>query len=208
MDAYFAGQSDEFSFIFSRSSSLYNRRQNKLISLVVSKFSSAFVFNWSKYFLDVQLIYPPSFDARCVLYPNKEVLIDYLKWRQVDCHINNLYNTVFHLITGQYINYSFDDEGKIVLTPLKSDLPAKTPQEAVSDLRGTLKKDKHDIMFDNYKINYNNELEQFKKGSLLILDKDQATCKTKIDQNDVKIIGLNIDVIKSEFWEENDYLLE
>ena len=37
----------------------------------------------------------PVFDARCVLYPNKETLRDYLNWRMVDCHINNLYNTCF-----------------------------------------------------------------------------------------------------------------
>ena len=32
----------------------------------------------------------PSFDARTVLYPNNEILRDYLSWRQADCHINNL----------------------------------------------------------------------------------------------------------------------
>ena len=37
----------------------------------------------------------PSFDGRIVLYPNENVLKDYFRWRQVDCHINNLYNTVF-----------------------------------------------------------------------------------------------------------------
>jgi tRNA(His) guanylyltransferase len=37
----------------------------------------------------------PTFDARIVIYPNLEILKDYFKWRQVDCHINNLYNTTF-----------------------------------------------------------------------------------------------------------------
>ena len=35
----------------------------------------------------------PLFDARCFCYPNQETLIDYFKWRYMDCHINNLYNT-------------------------------------------------------------------------------------------------------------------
>ena len=29
------------------------------------------------------------------MYPNEETLRDYLSWRQVDCYINNLYNTAF-----------------------------------------------------------------------------------------------------------------
>lgn len=202
-----SGQSDEFSFIFSPFSQLFNRRQNKLISLIVSSFSSAYVFNWTKYFSDSRLNYPPSFDARCVLYPDEKTILDYLKWRQVDCHINNLYNTTFYALTQQYVNYSIND-GSIVLTPLKSNLPARTPQEAVVDLKGTLAKDKHDIMFLKYNINYNNELEQFKKGSLLILDADQTKSKKKIEKCDAIITSLCLDVIKGDFWEKNHYLLE
>ena len=41
------------------------------------------------------LLYPPSFDARIVLYPSDQNIIDYLSWRQADVHINNLYNTCF-----------------------------------------------------------------------------------------------------------------
>lgn len=37
----------------------------------------------------------PIFDGRCVVYPNVETLSDYFRWRQADCHINNLYNTTF-----------------------------------------------------------------------------------------------------------------
>lgn len=37
----------------------------------------------------------PTFDGRAVLYPSVENLRDYLSWRQVDAHINNLYNTTF-----------------------------------------------------------------------------------------------------------------
>ena len=39
--------------------------------------------------------YLPVFDSRCVLYPDKKNVMDYFAWRQVDCHINNLYNTCF-----------------------------------------------------------------------------------------------------------------
>jgi tRNA(His) guanylyltransferase len=89
------GHSDEFSFVFKKTSCVYNRRQEKLLTLVTSKFSSAYVFYWNEYFENVKLEYPPSFDGRIVLYPTDQNLRDYLSWRQADVHVNNLYNTVF-----------------------------------------------------------------------------------------------------------------
>lgn len=103
----------------------------------MSAFTSSYVYNWNKYFDGqikgddgieydkVDLKYPPSFDGRCVLYPTQEELIDYFKWRQVDCHINNLYNTAFHALTGEYVlnPYSKSKKEKSLLpehlTPFK-----------------------------------------------------------------------------------------
>jgi tRNA(His) guanylyltransferase len=56
--------------------------------------------HWPRFFqtgaaADVELQYPPQFDARCVLYPSLQNLRDYISWRQADCHINNLYTTTF-----------------------------------------------------------------------------------------------------------------
>ncbi|XP_074593684.1 tRNA-histidine guanylyltransferase [Brevipalpus obovatus] len=203
------GQSDEFSFIFARNSNSYKRRQNKLSSLIVSSFTSAYVFFWSKYF-STPLLYPPSFDSRCVLYPDKKILVDYLKWRQVDCHINNLYNTSFYLLTGEYVKYSLDSQGKTIVSSLKTDQQPLTHQEAQARLKGTFSKDKHDIMFLNYNVNYNNELEQFKKGSLLKIDEKPVIKekKSQIDPASIAVSCLNIDVIKEDFWEKNAYLLE
>ena len=103
------GQSDEYSFVFKRSSTTYGRRGEKLISTLVSHFTSAYIFNWKEYFFDEELQYPPTFDGRIVLYPTIENLMDYLSWRQADCHINNLYNTTFWLLVqnnsgGEYSN--------------------------------------------------------------------------------------------------------
>ena len=39
------------------------------------------------------LLYPPVFDGRAILYPNADVLRDYLAWRQVDCKLS-----VCHLV--------------------------------------------------------------------------------------------------------------
>ncbi len=61
----------------------------------MSLFSSSYVYHWPEFFPDRKLHYPPLFDGRTVLYPTDKNLKDYLSWRQADCHINNLYNTVF-----------------------------------------------------------------------------------------------------------------
>ncbi|CAH8570668.1 unnamed protein product [Schistosoma rodhaini] len=89
------GQSDEFSFVFKKCTEVFNRRASKISSTVVSLFTSSYVFEWPKYFPDTPLLYPPAFDSRVILYPTNKTLRDYLSWRQVDCHVNNLYNTCF-----------------------------------------------------------------------------------------------------------------
>jgi tRNA(His) guanylyltransferase len=61
------GQSDEYSFVFHRSANVYNRRASKILSNVNSLFTSSYLFNWSRWFGEVKLKYPPSFDARVVL---------------------------------------------------------------------------------------------------------------------------------------------
>ncbi|XP_043983907.1 probable tRNA(His) guanylyltransferase isoform X2 [Gambusia affinis] len=89
------GQSDEFSFVFKRTTTWFKRRASKLMTHVASQFSSSYVFYWKEFFGEQPLLYPPGFDGRVVLYPTNRNLRDYLSWRQADCHINNLYNTAF-----------------------------------------------------------------------------------------------------------------
>jgi tRNA(His) guanylyltransferase len=84
------GQSDEYSFVFKRNATLYQRREAKLISNICSLFTSYYVMHWNEFFPNVDLQYPPSFDGRAVCYPTFQNLRDYLSWRQADCHINNL----------------------------------------------------------------------------------------------------------------------
>lgn len=58
---------------------------SKFMTHVVSQFASSYVFYWKDYFKDQQLLYPPGFDGRIVLYPSTQNLKDYLSWRQADC---------------------------------------------------------------------------------------------------------------------------
>jgi tRNA(His) guanylyltransferase len=75
-----------FSFLFRKSTSIYGRRSSKILSTVVSLFTSAYIMNWHRYF-DTSLPnmdHPPSFDGRIVLYPSEKEVRDYFAWRQVD----------------------------------------------------------------------------------------------------------------------------
>lgn len=142
------GESDEYSFILKKETTLYNRRKEKLSTLFVSLFTSNYVALWSKFFPGVDLHYKhlPFFDSRCVCYPNLGIVKDYLSWRFVDTHINNLYNTAFWYLI------------------IKCGLSA---QESEKTLSGTVSSDKQEILFSRCGINYNNEPEMFKKGSLI-----------------------------------------
>ena len=86
------GQSDEFSFIFKKSSETFGRKRDTILTFMVSTFTASFVLLWDKYFPGVKLEYPPSFDARAVLYSHFRVIRDYLSWRQADSYINCMYN--------------------------------------------------------------------------------------------------------------------
>jgi len=144
------GQSDEYSFVLRRDTGLYGRRSAKIMTNMVSLFASNFVFKWSKHFPDQSLKYPPAFDARTVVYPSEQNVRDYASWRQADCHINNLYNTVFWALV------------------LKGGLTNRDAQER---LKGTFSNDKNEILFSEFDTNYNNEPEQFRKGTTLYRQK-------------------------------------
>lgn len=176
------GQSDEYSFVFRKDTELYKRRMPKLLTNVNSLFASSYVFHWPRYFAGKELCYPPSFDARIALYPTDKNLRDYLSWRQADVHINNLYNTCFWNLV------------------LKGHL---TPKQAEERLRGTMASHKNEILFTQFKINYNNEPAMFRKGTTLI--------RKLVSDNTGKlksaIILLVDDIIGDRFWKENPEII-
>ncbi|XP_047955874.1 tRNA(His) guanylyltransferase 1-like [Salvia hispanica] len=97
-DVVFAyGVSDEYSFVLNKDSRLYQRCASEIVSSVVSFFSSTYIMRWNEFFPEKEMKYLPYFDGRAVCYPSSEIK-DYLAWRQVDCHINNQYNTCFWLL--------------------------------------------------------------------------------------------------------------
>ncbi|OJD26151.1 hypothetical protein ACJ73_02478, partial [Blastomyces percursus] len=120
----------------------------KLVTTIVSTFTAHYLFNWSSFFPTTPLEpgFLPSFDGRAVQYPSVQNLRDYMSWRQADCHINNLYNTTFWnmVLRGGMSN-----------------------TEAEKALQGTVSGDKNEILFSRFGINYNNEPEMYRKGSVI-----------------------------------------
>ncbi|GAQ82853.1 tRNAHis guanylyltransferase [Klebsormidium nitens] len=143
-DCIFAyGVSDEYSFVLRKSTSLYQRRASKLVSVFVSYFASNFVHRWPDFFPDKNLQYLPAFDGRAVCYPTAAILRDYLAWRQVDCHINNQYNACYWAL-------------------VKS---GATPAEAQATIKGTQADFKNELLFKRFGINYSTLPAIFRKGT-------------------------------------------
>ncbi|KAF2107539.1 Thg1 C terminal domain-containing protein [Lophiotrema nucula] len=137
-------------FVFHKDCTLFERRASKLTTTIVSTFTAAYMHYWPEYLPDEKLSSPlPTFDGRAVCYPGDENLRHYMSWRQVDCHINNLYNTTFWALVQQ---------------------GGMEPRAAEQALAGTVSSDKNEILFSRFGINYNNEPEIFKKGSVLYRD--------------------------------------
>ena len=150
------GISDEYSFVLRRDSRLFDRRESKLVSTITSLFTAHYVHLWPAHFPSTPLLSVPSFDGRAVLYPSTRTLRDYLSWRQVDAHINNLYNTAFWALVLRG-----GDRGQ-----------GLSPASAESELAGTLARDKHELLWSRFGINYNDEDEMFKKGSVVYREFD------------------------------------
>ncbi|KAI1926002.1 tRNA-His guanylyltransferase [Ophidiomyces ophidiicola] len=215
------GSSDEFSFVFHRTCQLFERRSSKLVSTVVSTFTAHYVYNWPQFFPSSPLEgeWLPTFDSRAIQYPSLQNLRDYMSWRQVDCHINNLYNTTFW---------------NMVLRGGMSNVDAE------SALQGTVSSDKNELLFSRFGINYNNEPEIFRKGSVLYRDfeqkqleqiqkerqnavpKESRSDKPNKEQPELSktqreqqkklqkkagIAVVHVDIVRDEFWERRPWIV-
>ncbi|KAH8883870.1 tRNAHis guanylyltransferase [Thozetella sp. PMI_491] len=205
------GVSDEYSFVFHKTCTLFERRSSKLVTTITSTFTAYYIHHWPAFFPDTPLSPPlPSFDGRAVCYPSVQNLRDYMSWRQVDCHINNLYNTTFWALIQ---------------------MGGMDSIEAEKTLKGTYAADKNEILFSKFSINYNNEPEIFKKGSVVFRDyelvepgshnaaeeADQIAepiqqSKTQAENDKKKrakarVMVDHLDIIKDEFWDRRPWLL-
>lgn len=189
------GDSDEYLFLLRRKTSLFERREMKLNTTFALLFLTTYYHMWNQEFPDkpIELTRMPNFDARLVVYPNFQVVKDYFAWRQVDCHINNLYNTTFWaLVKG-----------------------GMTPKEAENRLIGTVALDKNEILFSDFGINYNNEPEMFKKGTIIVREYEnkpeeglssRQLQRIEKARRKANVVMLHVDLIKDGFWEDRPWL--
>ncbi|OBA23626.1 tRNAHis guanylyltransferase [Metschnikowia bicuspidata var. bicuspidata NRRL YB-4993] len=193
------GDSDEYLFLLRKDCELFERREMKLISTFASFMSVNYVMHWNAEFSDNQIRKErlPTFDARAVVYPNSGIVRDYFSWRQVDCHINNLYNTAFWGLI-QKCNM--------------------TRQDAENKLKGTLSKDKNEILFTKCGINYNNEPEMYKKGTVIVREyenwkHEERDMSSRQKQRNEKmrknaaIVVSHVDIINDDFWIKRPWVL-
>lgn len=189
-DVVFAyGVSDEFSFVLRKTSTLFQRRSSKLVSVIATLFTATYVMKWTQFFPGKDLQYAPSFDGRAVCYPSDSVLRDYLAWRQVDCHINNQFNTCYWNL-------------------VKS---GSSAAEAQSLIKGTLVDFKNELLLTRFQLNYNDLPAIFRKGSLVFKRKEEAVVKVEngvpITRTRSNVVVVHEDMIKDSFWEENPFIL-
>ncbi|KAK3052851.1 tRNA-His guanylyltransferase [Extremus antarcticus] len=201
------GQSDEYSFVFHESANLFERRAAKLATTVATTFTAEYCLQWRSFFPDEELTRPyPTFDGRCVAYPKRKILKDYLAWRQADCHINNLYNTTFWNLVQ------------------RNDMSGYAAEEA---LKGSLAGDKNEILFSQFGINYNNEPAVWRKGTVIYRAYDDETesgpqphskgainrdSKSQIEKEKkrrqkARIAVEYVDIIGDAFWDARPYIL-
>nr|POF17119.1 trna(his) guanylyltransferase [Quercus suber] len=203
------GQSDEYSFVFHEDCALFERRSSKLATSVATLFTAEYCMQWSAFMDGLHLERPfPTFDGRCVAYPKRAILRDYLSWRQADCHINNLYNTTFWNLI------------------LKGGLSAV---DAERELKGSLAKDKNEMLFSRFQINYNAEPEVYRKGTVVYRaygeehasklasvagttatvngqSKSQLE-KEKKRKTKASIVMEHTDIIGDAFWNQRPYIM-
>ncbi|KAI3617062.1 hypothetical protein CBS9595_002971 [Malassezia furfur] len=169
------GESDEYSFLIDRASTLYSRRQSKLVSHIVSIFTGAYVFHWASY-MRVPLQAPPSFDGRLVMYPGTQETV---RRTAHPAHINNLYNTTFWALVLQ---------------------GGQTEREAHDTLKGTYSKDKHEILFSRFGINYDKLPALFRKGTTLVYAPVATPGRPAKAKPKTELRTLHVDLIQDAFW--------
>ena len=81
-------------------------------------------------------------------------------------HINNLYNTTFWALIQIG---GLDAKGAEKELAVSSSFSVEVIDRA-NGMKGSLAADKNEILFSRFKINYNNEPEIYKKGSVVFRD--------------------------------------
>lgn len=186
------GFSDEYSFVFKKTTKFYQRRASKILSLIVSFFSSIYPTKWKEFFPQKEMRYPPTFHGRVICCATIEVLQEYLSWRQNECHTNNQYNTCLWKLVES----------------------GKTEKEAQEILKGTQKQEKNELLFQQFGVNYKKLPEMFRQGSCVFMKQEEDIAKYSENGTPVKRLRRKARIVHSEnvagrsFWNVHQNLLK
>lgn len=143
-------QSDEISLLFDLNDNTFQRKERKLNSVLAGEASAKF----SLLLKDVGV-----FDCRLSLLPNKDLVVDYFRWRNEDAHRNALNSHCYWILRKECI----------------------TPNAATKQLSGVSVAEKNELLFQKG-INFN-ELPNWQKRGVGIhweeYEKDAINPKTE-----------------------------
>lgn len=146
-------------------------------------------------------------------------------------HINNLYNTTFWalVLKGGLSNVEAEKELSVCPSTIRSSCIGHFWRYE----QGTVSSDKNEILFSRFGINYNNEDEIYKKGSVVYRQyqlEDQSSTATATTQapesqapptelsktqqekmrklrRKAQVVVEHVDIIKDDFWQRRPWLL-
>ncbi|RXG70087.1 tRNA(His) guanylyltransferase 1 [Armadillidium vulgare] len=133
-------------FILKRDTYLFKRREYKLLSNIISRYSSAFIRNWRN-FVETPLCKLPTFNGEIILLPQDQCLRDFVTNEQRKCHFINLEETTLRNLVN--------------IAKLSS-------TEALEKVKNTNEGQKNELLFSLCNINYNNEPVEAKKGAIFL----------------------------------------
>lgn len=176
------GHSDEYSFVFHRSCTLFERRSAKIASTVVSTFTSAYVHLWPSHFASqpddgTYFRNPKELSNEEVVQKNEAIRDSELDSGQLDL-------TYLPTFDARCVAYPSDQNLRDYISWRQADCHINnlynttfwalvlkgemSNTEAEEYLKGTLSSDKNEILWARFGTNYNNERDIFRKGSIVL----------------------------------------
>lgn len=170
-------ESDEVTFLFHKFSEIFDRRVEKLVSLVASKMSVEFARS------KIAKGTCPIFDARVLELPSDDLVIKYFQWRQMDSHRNAITTHCFWRL-------------------VKS---GESERKATKILEGMKDSDKNELLFSRFNCNYNNTPEWTRKGTMFYIKEYTKKGYNPIKKQEEKAIRKKIicEDVKVHFRKDN-----
>lgn len=164
----------------------FNRRVEKILSLIAGFTSSSFTLNYEKYF-NIPLYKPIAFDNRVIMIDNDNI-VQYFKWRQNEAWRN--------CVNAHGIDF------------LKSKFSSKLANDKIKGLK---KEDIHEMLF-NSGINLN-DVDNWKKRGVAIYKKQKRVEGSNKKDNVINISyrnyiykDFNIPIFTENFFNKLDIL--